>query len=478
MKQKIVGMVVASALVTAAVTTAAASAAPAAKNTPAPAVSANNVLANPITTASLNVNGVNYGVKSLKANNSVLYSAADVADALGAIYRLEGSTATFLNEFHGVIATVDSQDYKANGKDAKFEAAPKLQNGQLYVELSAIVDALGGEVLDAASGKIASVKVMSGIFGAPRWVDSHSVVVNKDDADTTEIYKLSLVDNKNEIVSTNDSATTAVVSPNGKYGAFTDEEGKLFFIDYAIGKVSKWSDDSSVKTDLIWSADSSTLFFAQGDKQEKLASISFNGGSVKSLLADKVENKSDIRVSNDGSKLLYSVSITGVASTDKDSTEESLKIDYSGAGVQLYSLDLTKKDAKPVQLTKGKDNKIFANLLADGRVVYISADPEGKAVNDVLKVITADGKSVTDLVADANVVWDTVTAKGNLFVATQSQAGTKVYAVKADGTKTEVASSAAQLTDFAVSEDETQIAAIADGKVVILNGSKTTELTK
>ncbi|MNV97271.1 hypothetical protein D3C71_1923720 [compost metagenome] len=65
------------------------------------------------------------------------------------------------------------------------------------------------------------------------------------------------------------------------------------------------------------------------------------------MLADKVENKSEVQVSADQSKIVYFVNVTGTAETDKAGTEESLKIDYSKAGTQLLSLDITKKDAKP-----------------------------------------------------------------------------------------------------------------------------------
>lgn len=478
MKQKMLSMVVASALVTAAVATATASAAPVGKQPTK--VSANtdvrNVLANPIVNTTLVVDGISNTVKSIKDGSNVLYAAADLANALGASYINSGNQVTLLNEFHTVELTAGSTAYKLNGKDADLKVAPKSVNGSVFVELSEVVDALGGQI--EGSNQVHSIKVLSGIFSAPRFVNNTTVIVNKDDAETTEVYKLRTANNKNEVFSTVDEASAIVVSPDGKYGVYTNENAQLILVNTATGTSELWSSDSSVKTDITWTADSQKIYFAQGDKQEKIGTASLNSSAVNTVLSDKVENKAELHVSADGKKLLYTVNVTGVASSDKDSTEESLTIDYSKAGSQLFSLDLTKKDAKPVQLTKALDNKLYGSILNDGRVVYISADSEGKVENDVLKVISADAKNITDLIADANVIWDGVTVNDELVVATQGAAGTKIFILAKDGSKKELYSTTEEVTEVAMSGDGAQIALIADSKVIVVSGGQAITLTK
>jgi len=475
MKKNMLGKVIASALVTAVVTTSAASAAPVEKK-PAQgtaSVEARNVLANPVVNATLSVDGMKSVVKSIKSGAQVLYSAADLANALGASYIVNGSGATLLNEFHTAEIS-SSTTFLANGKEETFTTAPQTIQGVLYVEMPAIVDALGGEI-DGAEVK--SVKVLEGIFSAPRLVNN-AVIVNKDDADTTEIYQLRAANNRNEILSKVDEAAALVVSPDGKYGVYADASAQLVLVNLHTGTSRVWSSDNSVKVDLVWSADSKKVYFAQGDKQEKIGVIDLESSSVKSILSDKVENKAEPHVSADGTKLVYTVNVTGVADSDKDSTEESLKIDYSKAGSQLFVVDLTKKDAKPVQVTKALDNKLFANVLNDGRVVYISADPEGKVENDVLKAISADGKNLTDLIADKNVIWNAVTTQDALIVATEDAAGVTIAQVSAQGERKELFKIKAEVTEITVSADGSTIALIADGKVVIVQNGQSTTLTK
>lgn len=477
MKKNMLGKVIASALVTAVVTTTAASAAPVEKKPTqgTASVEARNVLANPVVNATLSVDGIKSVVKSIKSGSQVLYAASDLANSLGASYISSGSSATLLNEFHTAEIFASSAEFKANGKEAKFVTAPQTVQGVLYVELPAIVDALGGEI---DGTEVKSVKVLEGIFSAPRLINNAAVIVNKDDADATEIYQLRAANNKNEILSTVDEAASMVVSPDGQYGVYADASAQLILVNLHTGTSHVWSSDNSVKMDLVWTADSKKVYFAQGDKQEKIGVIELSGSSVKSILSDKVENKAEPRVSADGTKMVYTVNVTGVADSDKESTEESLKIDYSKAGSQLFVLDLTKKDAKPIQLTKALDNKLFANVLNDGRVVYISADPEGKVENDVLKAISADGKNLSDLIADKNVLWSAVTTQDTLVVATEDASGVTIAQVSAQGERKELFKIKAEVSEISVSADGSTIALIADGKVLIVQNGQATTLTK
>ena len=207
--------------------------------------------------------------------------------------------------------------------------------------------------------------------------------------------------------------------------------------------------------------------------------MSVDSGKITSVLADKVENKSDIRLSADDKTVLYAVNITGVAKNDKDSTEDSLSIDFSGAGSQLFTLDLTAKDAKPVQLTTTSDNKLYPNLLADGRAVYVSGDTEGKVENSVLKVVQAKEKKVSDLVADVDVSVAVISAKGQLIIAaTEKDGKSSIYVVKADGSKSKLYTTEGTITEVFPSADGSQVAVIEDGQVKLVANNQAVTLTK
>ncbi|MNM95551.1 translocation protein TolB [compost metagenome] len=301
------------------------------------------------------------------------------------------------------------------------------------------------------------------------------MIVIQEDGEVPQLIKLH-TGGDYEVFSSNDGAAGAAVSPDHTKAAFTNDNGELFVINTSNGLVEKIGSDTTVKTDLVWSQDAKRIYFIQGDKQEKIAYIDVETGKVTAVLADKVENKSEVQVSADLKKLVYFVNVTGTAEVDKAGTEESLKIDYSKAGTQLFSLDLTKKDAKPVQLTSKLDNKLFLSLLSSGEVTYVSADPEGVIENSVLKIISADGTKESDLAADIDVL-SAKLISGKLIVLADVNGVSKIYEVAASGTKTELYSTEKSVSEIEVSPNGS-IVLIEDGKVVLVQGGATAELTK
>ncbi|MNJ49317.1 hypothetical protein D3C77_445400 [compost metagenome] len=190
-----------------------------------------------------------------------------------------------------------------------------------------------------------------------------------------------------------------------------------------------------------------------------------------------MENKSEIQVSADEKKLVYFVNITGKADNDKDSTEESLQIDYSKAGTQVFALDLTVPEPAAVQWTKDADNKLYLSLLPDGKAVYVSADPEGVVSNNVLKVISSDGAKTTNLAADIDVVYSKLLHGKLIVVGISGDGAYKVLEIASSGVKKELYSSQVEVTEAAISSSDT-IALIRDGKVVLVQDGNVTELTK
>lgn len=473
-KSKVVGMLLASALVTSVVAGTAGAAANTTKDLKAVAAIKSSAKLN-VSSKTLVIDGNAVTLRSVQVNKATLYSLRDLSANLGASLKRNGSNLVLENAATEHIVTLKAGDknYQVDGNAAQFTVAPLNVTGNNFVELNSVVSALGGEV---NSGEVRSIARLEGEFSTPIFNASEKVIVTKEDGDALQLIKLD-ARGQYEVFSSNESAVGAAISPDHQYGAFANDKGVLNLVDLNTGLVKKVGTDNTVKTDLVWSADSKKIYFVQGDKQEKIAYITLATGKVTEVLGDKVENKAGVQVSSDEKKIVYFVNVTGTASTDKEGTEESLTIDYSKAGTQVYSLDLSTKGAKPVQLTKDFDNKMFLNLLADGKAVYVSADPEGVVANNILKIISTDGTSVTNLIADVDVISSDLISGKLIVLASAADGSSKVFQVDSTGAKTELYSTPKDVTELSVSPTGV-VVLIEDGKVVLVQGSKTTELTK
>ncbi|GIP49500.1 hypothetical protein J53TS2_30910 [Paenibacillus sp. J53TS2] len=469
---KVLGMILASAVV--ATTAMASSAAAEAGHKTAAAKSSVSQLK--VVNQSVVIDGTKVSLKSVSVNKAVLYSLRDLAGGLGATIKQSGAELTVTDSLgqHAVTLKAGAKAYRVDGVSAQFTVAPQSVQGSLYVEPATLIQALGGEVLPG-TGEVRSTGRLSGQFSAPWFNAAGSIIVSQDDAETAQLFKLGN-NGQFELFSDNGNLTGAALSPDLTTAAFTDENGALFLINTGNGTVKKLGSDTTVKTDLTWSADGKKIYFIQGDKQEKIAYISLDTAQVTEVLADKVENKAEVQVSPDEKKLVYFVNVTGKAETDKEGTEESLTIDYSKAGTQVYSLELGKKDAKPVQLTKELDNKLYLSLLSDGSAAYISADPDGATDGSVLKLISADGTKISNLVADADVLSSRV-VNGKLVILAEDANGSHLFEVAPTGAKTELYGTKASVSEWSVAKNGT-IVLIEDGKVILVQSGKSTELTK
>ncbi|MCM3001926.1 stalk domain-containing protein [Paenibacillus cellulositrophicus] len=429
----------------------------------------------------LSVNGASVSVNAVQLNQSYLVAVSDIVKAFGAsasaakgIVMIKDATGSRVVQLQA-----GSKSYKVNGEAAAFTNAPVLQDGKTYVELQSLVEALGGEWI-AGSGQtqqVLTVQRPEGSYSSVRWNAQGQIIASRDDAESAQIVKLDPASYGSTVISTDEYAAELAVSPNGQWGAYTDNAGQLYLMNLASGLSQKLGSDTSVKTDLTWSADNSRIYFIQGDKQEKISYMNVGDGKVTEVLADKVENKSDVSLSADGKRLVYIVNVTGVASSDKDSTEESLSIDYSGAGQQLYSLDLTDKEAKPVQLTTSKDNKLYPVALDGGKAAYLSADPDSVTAKDVIKVI-GPGSSVQDLSSIIDVTVIAAGPSGTLIAAGIAADGsTKVLKIDS-GSQAQLYSTSGTVSELAVSADGSRIALIEDGRILVITGGKTIQLTK
>lgn len=422
------------------------------------------------------VNGTQVSLSTINSGGYKLYSLSQVAGELGAGLVL-GSSGFLLNDskgLHNVQIQAGVKSYQVDGETQQFTIAPVVYNSKTYVELSKLVTALGGEV-QADTSSILSFARPAGQFDTLHWSADGSLVANQSDAESTLLYKFSQVPGNYDLFSSNESVVDYAVSADQQWGAYNDETGQLKLINLSSGAISSLGKDTSVKTDLVWSNDGKTIYFVQGDKQEKLAQISVETGTVKALLEDKVENKSELRVSADGKSAVYIVNVTGVAKNDADSTEDSLTVDFSKAGEQLYKLDLTAKDAKPVALTTALDNKLYPEILGNGSVVYLSADPEGTAAN-TLKTIAADG-AITDITLGAEASWSTAISTGLVVSGLTADGSTVIYSIANGAAPVELFRTAEDVSEVAVSNDGSKLAVVSDGKVLLIQNGAAVQLS-
>ncbi|MBW4081135.1 stalk domain-containing protein [Paenibacillus sp. S150] len=423
------------------------------------------------------VNGTPVALSTIDSSGYKLYSLSQVAGELGAklILTSGGYELNDSKGLHTVRIGAGAKSYEADGAAQQFTVAPVIHNGKTYVELTKLVTALGGE-LEAEDQTILSFARPEGQYDTLHWSADGSIIANKSDSETAQLFKFSAYPGGYEVFSSNDSALDFAVSADQKWGAFTDETGQLKLISLTSGAISPLGTDTSVKTDLVWSQDGKTIFFIQGDKQEKVAQISVETGDVKTVLDDKVENKSELRLSSDAKSIVYIVNITGVAKNDADSTEDSLTVDFSNAGEQLYKLDLETKDAKPAALTTALDNKLYPEILASGGVVYLSADPDGNTVN-TLKSIGADG-AMTDIALDVEAAWSAAVATGLIVSGTAADGSISIYSIDAGGNKTLLFHTTEDVSEVSVSNDGSKLAVVSDGRVLLIQNGKAVQLSK
>ncbi|WP_379130766.1 TolB family protein [Paenibacillus sp. sgz500958] len=423
------------------------------------------------------VNGASATFNTIDSGGYKLYSLSQVAGKLGASLTV-GATGIELSDIRGLHTLqlkIGSKSFQADGVQGTFTVAPVVYKGKTYVELTKLVNGLGGEV-QVKPNAITNPARLAGEFDTLHWTADGSIIANREDSEALQLVKFTTTPGYYDTFSTDARAVDFTVSPDQQWGAFTDDTGHLNLIDLSSGIIKVLGSDTSVKTDLVWSQDGTIIYFVQGDKQEKISQIAVASGTVTELLVDKVENKSDLRISADGKTAVYIVNVTGVAKNDADSTEDSLSVDFSKAGGQLFKLDLATKDAKPAALTTLADNKLYPEILADNSVVYLSADPDGKVLN-TLKTVKTDG-TLADWSLDIEVVWSAKVSSGLVVAGTATDGSTRIYALTPAGVKTELYRTTTGIDEIAVSQDGSKLAVVIEGKLSVIQNAKAVQLSK
>ncbi|WP_027415180.1 hypothetical protein [Aneurinibacillus terranovensis] len=330
--------------------------------------------------------------------------------------------------------------------------------------------------------------LLGGMNENPRWLNANEMIVSHKTDEAQTDYLLNVTTKKFEpVLSGISNASELVVSPDGKQAAFIDESGALFVVNLTTKQVKQINSDDKPKASLVWSLSGDNLYYIEADKGVVIASASLTDGKVTKVVDDQMDFKTDLHLSADGKTLLYTVDKSGKvdaaapAEDDPKMLEQQVKVDTTGTESQLFSFDLTQKGAKAVQVTKDKENKVHANFLPDGSILYLSVDSTKESNNTAVKLISQDGKTSKDIIADMDIIQPLVTNDGKLILLVNTGTGKAVYTVE-NGTKKKLADLSANAEQLSISPDGKNIAVVSStetgSKISVVSGSKLIDITK
>ncbi|MFC7371100.1 TolB family protein [Fictibacillus iocasae] len=286
------------------------------------------------------------------------------------------------------------------------------------------------------------VKLLEGNVTSPRWIDESHVMVTKVTDNGMQEYILNVPTKKYELIKGKPAdASEMVVSHDGKHAAFLNEEGHVYIMNLKTKTSKKISEDAEIKTELQFSHDGTKLFYVAGEKSGVIAAMNVADGVITTILDDKVSYKSELQISADGKKYLYSVRNTGKVTEGQPPTEDNpntdgdvVEVDLTGTEPQLFLFS----EGKPTQLTTGTEEKENAVFLKDGRIAYMSVDMENTQKNPELKVLDPEGKTSFTAVNQLSIIQMAIRDNGLIRVLAEDEKGNKaIYQVSITGKKAE-----------------------------------------
>ncbi|MCX8045502.1 MAG: stalk domain-containing protein [Anoxybacillus gonensis] len=351
------------------------------------------------------VDGQPTQLNAIAMGQKTLYSLSDIAKALGVAMNVDGKTKSITLSIKSKKATLLLQQGSSVVK----------VNGNFYADLHGVVTKLGGEIEHGNPLFIATNGFLKGTNFNPQWLSNeYMIVTNENDEPVSKIVHVP----SRKVIATIASGDLAL-SPDKKKGAYVDDNGQLFIVDLATKKTMPVGTDEDIKAELTWSPDSSLIYFFKGSSSDIIASINVQTGAMTEIVNDKVKYKSDLRLSADGKKIIYTAAKEAKANYTDDSKTEIDTIDTTGTEPQLYVVDLTTADKKPTAVTTDTNNKTFSSFAGD-TIVYLSANPDDENTLPVLKAIVAGTEK--NMATNMNITY--VATKGNIvFVLVEEKNG-------------------------------------------------------
>ncbi|WP_248170980.1 stalk domain-containing protein [Paenibacillus silvae] len=464
MKKVFAASVVATALTTSVV--GAVSAAPAAK----PVASTTQVQNSTFT-----INGNQVIVRSLVKNGETLIAVRDVIKAIGAQAEIvNGATVIQLNG-HTVSVQNKSKQLKVDGTKVNLNQPVVIIGGTSYVALRPLVSSVGGTVgLRNGQLEISTIALIEGAEN-PRFAGADQMIVSKNDDQGRSDYLVNTATGKYELLLTSDGGSDLVVSPSGNQAAYTNAEGAVYVIDLKTKASRLITNDTSIKPELVWSADESSLYFLQGDKGSVIANLNLADGSIKKLVEDKVDYKENLNVSVSGKRFVYTVTTLGKVTSDATNVDEdNVSIDFSANQQQLFSYNNSSDKPEAVKLTTSTDDKVFIYSVDGQKAYYVSVPSEDG--NASLMSVDASQKPVT--VYNEHDVEQAILSGSTLYVlAAQDDKNSVILSIDTlTGQQSKLYTVSSDVSSIVVTGS--QMAIVENGRVLVQAGGHWKPVTK
>ncbi|WP_139991689.1 stalk domain-containing protein [Paenibacillus paridis] len=422
------------------------------------------------------VNANPVSIRTIVDGGVTLASVRDITNAIGATLHIN-SDHTVVVKFRDNTLKLKaaSKTLTVNGTVTALQHPAKEVAYATFIEPAAFVQALGGTY---ENNTISVVELLDGAEHAI-WANSSQLIVSNSAGEGREDFLVDAATGKYELLLASSDTSELVLSPDGKSVAYSDANGAVFTIELSTKQTKQVSTDSSIKNELQYSKDGSSLFFLQGDKSSVIAKVSLADGSVTKVLEDKVDYKGNLEVSADGKQVAFYVfkqpKVTADSSIDVEL--DDVAIDATGTEPQIYFYNTAAADNKPVQLTKDTADKVFLKLAADGsKVSYVSVSSDEASVGQLVTIDTA-GKASTPSFADKDV-YQLVQGGSKLYLLTADGNSTNaIYEIDgASGTSKLVQTVSDSASELLISGNG-DIAALIDGQLVVSAQGKWKNIT-
>lgn len=414
--------------------------------------------------ATLTINGNNIIVRSIVKNGETLVAVRDIINAIGAQAEVVGGATVIQLNGHKVSLQNKSKQLDVDGTKVDLNQPISIIGGTSYAALRPLVSSVGGTVsLKNGQLEISTIALIEGAEN-PRIAGAGHLIVSKNDEQGRNDYLVDTATGKYELLLTTEGGSDLVVSPSGTQAVYTNAEGAVYVIDLTTKASKLITSDTSIKPELVWSADESSIYFLQGDKGSVIANLNLADGSIKKLVEDKVDYKENLNVSASGKRFIYTVTTLGKVTADATNVDEdNIDIDFSANQQQLFSYN--NGDGKPeaVKLTTSTDDKVFI-YSADGQKAYYVSVPSGEG-NASLMSVDASQKPVN--VYNEHDVEQAILSGSILYVlASQDEKNSVILAIDTvTGQQSKLYTVSSDVSSIVVKG--AQIAVVENGRVLV-----------
>ena len=228
--------------------------------------------------ASLFINDVATTVRTITVNGVSLVSVRDLGTAVGALFVInpEGGVIAYFQD-HAIKLNASSKQAVVDDMAVDLQAAVETVNNSYYIKLEDFTRALDVDTSVDAAGKVWVDAVQKIQADQASWIDAgHLLASQITDAGRID-YIVDAANGNYKKLMDSTEASDLTVAPNGMKAAYTDQSGAVYILDLANHSTIEVTSDTTIKPELVWSADSSSIYFLQGDKGSVIAKLSADG---------------------------------------------------------------------------------------------------------------------------------------------------------------------------------------------------------